>query len=95
MPVVPGRFVNPTPISTPPPKYPKILKKTHSAADVTVVMVITKEGDAIDATVVDSSDRDSSSSALAAIGKYRFKPATLDGEPVASLARVVVSFRIR
>ena len=94
-PVVPGVFVCPSPISTPQPKYPKALKKARSAADVTVIMVITQDGDAIDATVVDSSDQDSSSSALAAIRKYRFKPATLDGKPVASLVRVVVAFRIR
>ena len=94
-PVVPGLFVNPSPLSTPSPKYPKALKKAHSVADVTVVMVITPDGDVLDATVVDSSDQDSSSSAVDAVMKYRFKPATLDGKPVASLAKVVCKFRVR
>src|ERR1035437_7018940 len=49
-PVVPAVFVCPSPISTPQPKDPKALKKARSAADVTVIIVIPQDGDAIDAT---------------------------------------------
>lgn len=94
-PVVPGVLVQPSPLSTPPPKYPKSLKRAHAAADVTLSCVITQDGDVIDATVLDSPDQEASSHALNAVKKYRFKPATLDGKPIATLAKAVIKFRIR
>jgi protein TonB len=93
-PVVPGVLTQPSPVRTPPPKYPKSLKKAHAAGDVTVSVVITQDGDVIDATVLDSPNPESSSFALNTIKKYRFKPATLDGKPVAMLAKFVIDFRI-
>lgn len=94
-PAVAGVFVSPVAISLPEPKYPKALRKTKSTADVTVLMVITPAGEVIDPEVTGTTDQDASSAALDAVRKYRFKPATLDGKPVASLAKVVVYFRIR
>jgi TonB family protein len=94
-PVVAGVFVLPSPIKLPKPKYPKSSKKTHAAGNVRVEGVITQNGDFIDAKVADGDDPDFSQSALEAVARYRFKPATLDGKPVAVFVRVDINFQIR
>lgn len=94
-PVVSGTYIDPSPIRLPEPKYPKSMKKAKSTADVTVLCVVTPVGDTIDAKVTGSSNDEASASALEAVSKYRFKPGTLDGKPVASLMQVIVHFRLR
>jgi TonB family protein len=37
---------------------------------------------------------DLDAAAISALKKWRFKPATLDGKPIASKRRIVVEFRI-
>ena len=93
-PVVAGVFVQLVPIKLPDPKYPKSRKKEHASGDITIWGVVAQNGEFIDAKVADGSDPDFSKNALDAVARYRFKPATLDGKPVAELIRVVVSFRI-
>jgi protein TonB len=81
----------------PDPKYPKSLKKVREDADLTVEGVISENGDYIDAKVIDqiNPNGDIQKSALEAVARYKFKPATLDGKPVAVLTRVVIHFRIQ
>ncbi len=94
-PVMAGTFEQPTPIKLPQPKYPKLHKKQLVSDDITVEGIISQNGEFIDARVVEGTDQDFSQSALDAVARYKFKPATLDGKPVAVLARVVVNFRIK
>jgi hypothetical protein len=94
-PVVVGTFAQPMPIKLPQPKYPKSRKKELASANITVEGIIAQNGEFIDGRVVEDADPEFSQSALDAVGHYRFRPATLDGKPVAVLARVVVSFRIK
>ena len=96
-PVVPGVLVQPSAIKLPDPKYPKSLRKARADADVTVVGVVTESGDCIDATVTDPVDPnlEIKKSALDAVEQYKFKPATLDGKPVAVLVRLIIRFRVR
>jgi TonB family protein len=93
-PIVPGIFTNPSAIKTPLPKYPKSLKKGRAPADVTVEGIAAADGDFIDAKVVDSTEPAASQSALDAVARYKFHPATLDGKPVAVLIKAVVHFRV-
>jgi TonB family protein len=95
IPVVHGVLLPPAAVKLPEPKYPKSLKKSHSSTEIIVEGVITSTGDFIDAKVVGHSDPEASANALAAVTQYKFRPATLDGLPVALLTRVVVAFRIR
>jgi TonB family protein len=96
-PAVSGVFVQPSPIKLPDPKYPKSLKKAHADLDVTVEGVTSESGDYIDATIISpiEIDPEIERSALDAVSRYKFKPATLDGKPIALLTRVVIHFRIR
>jgi len=91
-PAVPGTLVDPVLLGMPALKYPKALKKAHRDADVEVLCVITANGDVIDAMVKQPADEDASKSALDAARRARFKPATLDGKPVALRTRIVVHF---
>jgi protein TonB len=95
--VVSGIFVQASPIKMPDPKYPKSLKKVREDADLTVEGVVSENGDYIDAKVIDqiNPNGDIQKSALEAVARYKFKPATLDGKPVAVLTRVVIHFRIQ
>lgn len=95
VPVVQGVLSPPVGVKLPAPKYPKSLKKSKTAADVTLEGIVTATGDFIDAKVIDESDPIASASALAAASQYKFKPATLDGKPIAVLVHVVLYFRIR
>jgi TonB family protein len=94
-PLVPGELTHPVPVKMRDSKYPKSMKKAKSAADVAILCTVTANGDVVDESIESSSDTDASASALAAVQQYRFKPATLDGRPVASLLRIVVKFRIK
>jgi len=94
IPVVPGVLVLPKPLKMPYPEYPKSRKKAQAIGDVTVKGVIAEDGSFIDARSESGSDPEFAKSAIAATAKYRFKPATLDGRPVAMLTKLVVSFRI-
>jgi len=95
LPVVAGVLLPPIPVKLPEPKYPKSLRKSHSSSDVGVEGVITASGDFIDAKVIDQSDPEASANALAAVSRYKFTPATLDGKRVAVLIHVVVKFRFK
>jgi TonB family protein len=94
-PAVAGTLLPPVALSQPAPKYPKSMKKARETADVTIRGVLSAAGDVIDATVSESSNPEASASALEAVSRYRFKPATLDGKPVAVRVRFVVRFRLK
>jgi Gram-negative bacterial TonB protein C-terminal len=79
-----------SPIKVPDAKYPKSRK--HISADVIIEGVIAQNGHFIDAKVLGEADPDFAQSALDSVAGYHFKPATLNGKPVAELVRVVVKF---
>jgi TonB family protein len=93
-PIIPGVLTEPTLVHAPQPRYPKSLKKARSAGDVEITVVVAADGTAIDPIVVASPGTDATASALDSLKKYRFKPATLDGKPVASIIKIVIKFRI-
>jgi outer membrane biosynthesis protein TonB len=93
-PIVPGVYAPPRPIKLPKPGYPQSLRKKKAGAIVTVEGVITQDGDFIDAKALDAQEEDVAASALDAVARYKFHPATLDGKPIAILARVIVKFRV-
>jgi hypothetical protein len=92
-PVVPGFLTGPQAIKIVEPKHPKSLMKAHVTADTTVDGVVAVNGDFIDVKVVDQVDQDIAKSVLDATSKFRFKPATLDGKPVAVSLRIAVQFK--
>jgi Gram-negative bacterial TonB protein C-terminal len=92
-PVVPGFLIPPKVIKTVEPKYPKSLTKPHAIADTIVEGVVAVNGDFIDVRTINQVDPDISKSLLDAASKFRFKPATLDGKPVAVPLRIDLHFK--
>jgi TonB family protein len=74
-------------------EYPTNAERPHLDMTVTVQGVVSANGDFIDARIVNSADWAASRSALAAAAGYKFKPATLDGNPVAFQITLTFNFR--
>jgi len=94
LPAIPGLWIAPQPIKMPSPKYPKSLKTAQEIANVTVEGVIAKNGEFIDTKIMTEADPDVRKSVLNTVARYRFKPASLDGHPIAILTQLVIKFRI-
>jgi outer membrane biosynthesis protein TonB len=94
VPVVLGKLLRPTPIKRPEPKYSRAMRKTKFSGEVSIEGVVTPTGDWIDLQPLGTPDADAEQAAMKAVSKYRFKPGTLDGKPVAELMRVEVFFKI-
>ena len=77
-----------------PPKYPSGSKRRSQEGWVMLSFMIRKNGRVADALIEDSSgEPDFDKAALQAVKKWRYNPATLDGEPVAQRqTRLVLTF---
>ncbi len=62
---------------------------------VELEFMVNKKGRAYDVIVTKSTERDFEKSAIAAVKRYRYEPATLNGEPVDSRKSVNIRFSMR
>jgi protein TonB len=76
------------------PRYPQEAFTQKVEGEVLVEFVIDAQGYVVDARVIRSIPL-LDAAALACVREWRFRPATRNGQPVASLARAPVRFRIR
>ncbi len=81
--------------STPEPKYPKIGRKNRIESTVLVVSAIDISGQVREPYVLLSGGPEFDEAALAAVRRYKFKPATFKGEPVPIDLGVFVAFHLR
>lgn len=86
--------VNPIPVKTPPPEFPLQLKRDGVGGVVAVSIVIDETGAVVSATVAKSSNPGFDDAALAAIKKWKFKPAQKDGAPVKIKVTVPIRFNV-
>jgi TonB family protein len=77
------------------PWYSKKASKNKIEGAVKLTAVIAIDGHARDIKIVESLDPDLDANAIAALEQWTFKPATKNGEPVATYATFVLSFRLR
>jgi len=82
----------PSPVRTFVPEYPDSLRNAKVAGLVTVMIVIDESGDVIAAEVVKTSHDDFSEPAVAAVRRWKFKPAKLDGKSVKVKVTIPVRF---
>ena len=82
------------PISTPDPEYTDRACKKKLRGTAVVAMIVTPEGNTRDLKVITSLDKDLDQQALAAMSKWKFEPATKDGQPVAVHLKAEANFRI-
>ena len=86
--------VNPVPVKTPPPDYPSEMKRQGTSGVVAVTIVIDETGLVTSCSVAKSSQVDFEAPALAAVKKWKFKPAQKDGAPVKMKVTVPIRFNL-
>lgn len=90
-----GNGVTP-PIATynPEPNYSKEAKKKHYQGTLILKTIVAPDGKAHDITVARSLGYGLDEEAIKAVKKWRFQPATKDGQPVAMSVAIEVSFHL-
>lgn len=81
-------------ISSVQPKYPEMARTMHASGDVVMSAIIGKDGTVKSVTVISGHPllRDAASNA---VRQWRYKPATLDGQPVEATTQVTLKFAAR
>ena len=87
-------YTMPVTLSTAPPQFPESARKDTVRGTVVLNVMVGADGNAQDATIKQSVPEDLDQAAVAAVRKWKFKPATRDGKPVAYLSTVTVSFNL-
>jgi protein TonB len=90
-----GEVVPPEPISRPQPLYPDVARKARVIGVVIVEAIIDKQGNVTDAQVLRGLPMGLSEAATTAILKWKYRPATLNGRPVAVYLTVTVNFTLQ
>ena len=86
--------VNPVPVKTPPPDYPYDLKRQGVSGVVAVATVVDETGAVTSCSVTKSSNVEFEAAALAAVRRWKFKPAQKDGVPVKMRVTIPIRFNI-
>ncbi|HEX6505088.1 MAG TPA: energy transducer TonB [Terriglobales bacterium] len=89
-----SRIKAPRAIYSPDPEYSKAARKAHYQGTVVLWMVVAADGRPHDIKVARSVGMGLDEKAIEAVKKWRFKPATIDGKPVAVQINVEVDFRL-
>lgn len=80
----------PIPIESPLPVYPSALLKAGISGTLVSQVLVTREGTVAGAIVMGSPDKRLDEQALAALRRWKFKPAVLDGEAVTAACIVPI-----
>jgi|GEM_PF-4796160 len=88
-----GDMTPPVKIHTPTPQYNSIARARRIQGAVMLQCIITKEGSVVEVRVLRPVEG-LTATAVEAIRRWRFKPATIDGKPVDVLYNLTVNFTI-
>lgn len=89
-----GDVKAPVAIDRPEPTYTESARKARVAGTVVVEAIISKSGRVEDVKVLKGLPMGLSVEAEEAVKKWRFKPGTLNGEPVATIFNLTVTFKL-
>ena len=84
----------PKPIHTPDPEYSKEARKAHYQGTVVLWLIVAADGTPRNIKVARTLGLGLDEKAIEAVRKWRFKPATKDGNPVPVQINVEVAFRM-
>lgn len=82
----------PVPVRTVAPEYPSELRREGISGMVTITCTINELGNVIEPSVEKSTNVAFEVPALAALKKWKFKPAKLDGAPIATKISIPIKF---
>ncbi len=91
----PGELSAPDAIQKSDPGYPIELMRANVQGNVTLYAIIHADGTVGDIRVLTSPDDRLDALAKSALARWKFRPATKDGQPVALEAVVVIPFRVK
>ena len=84
----------PQPIYSPEPSFSEEARKAKYQGIVVLLVVVGKDGHPYDIQVGQSLGMGLDQKAIEAVSRWRFRPATLNGEPVATKIAVQVDFHL-
>lgn len=90
----PPDLVLPAPLDTPSPRYPDTARIARAAGVVVLSATISADGRVVDVAVESSANPLLERSAVEAVSRWRYRPATVGGHPVAVILRVTLTFRL-
>jgi len=85
----------PVPLLRPAPEYPELARRARVTGTVVLQAVIDREGNVVDVTIVKDLPLGCGEAARAAVRRWRYAPATLNGRTVSVLMTVTVTFELR
>lgn len=89
-----GGVTVPVPFYSPEPSFSEEARKAKQQGVVGLLLVVGKDGRPYDIRVRQSLGMGLDEKAIEAVGRWRFKPATLNGQPVATQIEVEVDFHL-
>jgi periplasmic protein TonB len=92
-PVQPPQIEAARKLSGQPPSYPEIARRMRWEGDVRLTATVGPDGRISDITVITSA-RGLDDSAIQALSRWRYRPATRDGAPISSQIEVTFNFRL-
>lgn len=90
-----GDVKPPEKIAAPSPQYTEIARKARIQGVVIVEAIIDKEGNVTNVKILKGLPMGLDTAAADAVQKWKFKPATLNGKPVAVIYNLTVNFRLQ
>jgi protein TonB len=89
-----GDVKAPVKISSVDPTYPEVARKARIAGIVIVECTINKNGDVTDVRVLKPLPFGLDQAAVDAVRRWKFRPGTLNGQPVDGLYNLTVNFKL-
>lgn len=90
-----GAIVPPEAVYAPRPEYPEVARRARRAGTVVLLATIDREGRVTDLEALREEPLGLTEAALAAVRRWRFRPATLEERPIAVYYHLTVRFETR
>jgi protein TonB len=88
-----GDVMAPTAITRVEPLYPETARKARIGGTVIIETIIDRNGNVTDARVLKGLPLGLDQSAVDAVKRWKFKPGTLNGQPIPVIFTLTVNFR--